>query len=203
MRYDWVDQGVSSLSIGRGILLPEPVTELWVEIAIRFSENFTTCNPKKPPCSHKTVFLQVIPNGNLRWGLMFGAGGSIGPEAPFTMESPIIGSNPGTANGDIWERNHGRATDFMNGEWWLLRWHVKHSTTPDVADGIFEFMIVGEDGAVAESYSNLESGERFSTAAGQTIRAILLGRNKDKGLDIGTESMWIGRVRASTMDPGW
>jgi hypothetical protein len=46
-------------------------------------------------------------------------------------------------------------------------------------------------------------GPGFSTNDGTKIRAILLGRNKDKGLDEGTESVWIGRVRAWNEDPGW
>ena len=204
MRYDWVDQGTNSVSIGRGIKLPTQVAELWVEIAVRYSENFTPCNPRQPPCAHKTFFLQVVPDRNYRWGMIIGAGGAAGPNAPFTFEAPRIGSNMGSvSSGTFWEKNHGLATDFMDGRWWLLRWHVRHSSDPSEADGMYEFWMIDENGHVADRYSSWESGERFSTAENTRIGAILLGRNKDKGLDQGTESMWIGRVRAYAKNPGW
>jgi hypothetical protein len=204
MRYDWINQGTKSISIGRGIVLPVDVDELWVEIAVRFSENFTPCNSKQPPCAHKTFFLKVTPDGSLRWALMFGSGGAPGPTAPFTMESPLIGSNPGTLDhGNMWEKNYGRATDFHDGRWWLLRWHVRHSTDPKTADALYEFELLDEEMTIIERYSSWEAGERFSTAADRRIRAILLGRNKDKGRDEGVESMWIGQVRAFKVDPGW
>jgi hypothetical protein len=204
MLYRWENQGTKSVSIGRGVVLPQRVDELWVEIAFRFSDNFTPCNEKQPPCAHKTFFLQVTPDGSLRWALMFGSGGAAGPTAPFTMESPLIGSNPGTLDhGNMWEKNYGRATDFHDGRWWLLRWHVRHSSDPETADGLFEFSLLNEDEEVVEHYSSWDAGERFSTAPDRQIKAILLGRNKDKGLDDGIEHMWIGQVKAFKSDPGW
>jgi hypothetical protein len=62
------------------------------------------------------------------------------------------------------------------------------------------------DGKIIYDTKELEANHgspRFSTNDDTRIRAILIGRNKDKGLDSGTESMWVGRVRAWRDDPGW
>ena len=193
MRYDWTDQGPHSQSVGRGIRLPENVEELWVEVVIRWSRNFTTCHPDDPPCGHKTLFLQVAPDLNGRWEFKFGACGGPGPTAPLHVAAP-----PGAdfENGkDRLTQCYHDAFQYFNEQWHVVRIHAKHSTDVETPDAELDFWV---DGELIGSYRN-----RFSTGTGTSIRGILLGRNKDKGLDKGTESMWIGRVRAWRTDPGW
>lgn len=189
MRYDWVDQGTGSVSIGRGVMLPEPRTELWVELAIKWSSNFTTCNPADPPCDHKTFFLQVWPDLNGRWEVHFGGGGAAGPTAWITMNGP---------KGDKEAADFGStgraANDYFDDQWHVVRLHVRHSTDVNSRNGLMELWV---DGELLKKVTN------FSTNDGTQVRAILLGRNKDKGLDSGTESMWIGGVKAWDFDPGW
>jgi len=210
MRYDWVDQGASTRSIGRGVLLPEPVDEVWVELALRWSENFTTCHPENPPCDHKTFFLQVTPDLNYRWSVHFGGGaGEAGPETNITIAAPR-GKVIGFPDAVAWQmytipypRPYTGANQYFDGAWHIVRLHVKHSTDVDTYNARIQLWV---DGRLTYDTDVLQSeygAPAFSTATGTKVRAILLGRNKDKGLDSGTESMWIGRVRAWRDDPGW
>ena len=212
MRYDWVDQGTQSVSIGRGIRLPEPVEELWTEVVIRWSPNFTTCHPSKPPCDHKTLFFQVTPDLNGRWSVHFGGGaGEVGPEAHITMFSPT-GHEEGSDN-PSWSLprvarsyssiNMVKANSYFDGRWHVMRLHAKYSIDSNTYDGRMRFWMDGELLYDTEAMRAAHGAPGFSTVDGTRIHAILLGRNKDKGLDQGTESMWIGRVRAWRTDPGW
>ena len=210
MRYDWVNQGTSSVSIGRGVLLPEPVDELWAEVAIRWSKNFTSCHPEDPPCDHKTLFLQVTPDMNGRWEVHVGGGaGEVGPEAMITMGAARgrVEGRPDDSRwytGDIpWPRPYVGANQFYDEQWHVVRLHAKNSTNVDTFDGRMRLWV---DGNLVYDTRQLEAeygSPRWSTNDGVKMRAILLGRNKDKGVDSGTESMWIGSVRAWREDPGW
>lgn len=213
MRYDWVDQGQKSLSIGRGIRLPEAVDELWTEVVIRWSPNFTTCHPLDPPCDHKTLFLQVAPDLNGRWSVHFGGGaGEAGPEANITMFSPK-GYQEGSEEQSQWSLvrasrsfpsvSMAKANPYFDGRWHILRLHAKHSSDSKTYDGRMRLWVDGVPIYDTEAMRVTAGVPGFSTVDGTKIRAILLGRNKDKGLDQGTESMWIGRVRAWRTDPGW
>lgn len=210
MRYDWVDQGASTRSIGRGVLLPEPVDEVWVELALRWSENFTTCHPEDPPCDHKTFFLQVTPDLNYRWSVHFGGGaGEAGPEANVTIAAPrgrVIGFPDAVA----WQmytipypRPYTVANQYFDASWHIVRLHVKHSTDVDTYNARMQLWVDGRLIYDTDVLQSENGAPAFSTTTGTKVRAILLGRNKDKGLDSGTESMWIGRVRAWRDNPGW
>ena len=213
MRYDWVDQGTKSVSIGRGIELPVRVKELWTEVVIRWSPNFTPCHPQDPPCDHKTLFYQVTPDGNYRWSVHVGGGaGEGGPNAHVTIFTPK-GHLEGTDSNGGWglpaiARSHKsiemvNANQYYDGKWHILRLHAKHSTDGRTHDGRMRLWIDGELLYDTEKMRQEHGAPGFATEDGTVIRAILLGRNKDKGLDKGTESMWIGRVRAYKTDPGW
>ena len=212
MRYDWTNQGTNAVSIGRGIRLPHAVPELWAEVVIRWSPNFTACHPLDPPCDHKTLFYQVTPDGNYRWSVHVGGGaGEGGPVSHVTMSSPR-GRVEGTG-AEEWElptiaRAHksielATANEYFDGEWHILRFHARHSTNSQTYDGWMQLWIDGVLIYDTELMREVDGAPGFSTVNGTMIRAILLGRNKDKGLDEGTESMWIGRVRAYKEDPGW
>jgi hypothetical protein len=214
MRYDWVDQGPNSVSVGRGILLPHEVEELWAEVVVRFSRNYTPCNPAKPPCAHKLVFFQVVPDGNERWDVVVGGAGEGGPQVHWTISGPhgrlqnydtrqswLIAHMarilpPGAVELEV-------ANDYFDEEWHVLRLHAKHSSSPDAFDGRMRLWLDYNLLYDSKQLTDQFGAPGFATKAGARIRAILIGRNKDKGLDKGTESVWIGRVRAWKEDPGW
>ena len=214
MRYDWTDQGTKSVSIGRGIRLPHEVRELWTEVIIRWSPNFTTCNPADPPCDHKTIFYQVAPDGNYRWAWHMGGGaGEVGPEASINMVSPraeIHGGNDGRSTWGLVAVSRKypsvqmvKANPYFDGQWHVLRLHAKHSSDSKTYDARMRLWIDGVLIYDTDEMQRVAGAPGFATLDNTRIRAILLGRNKDKGLDSGTESMWIGRVRAYKTDPGW
>lgn len=181
MRYDWTNQGCSSRSVGRGIRLPAPAREIWAEFAIKWSPNFYSYNSKCPPGAHKLIFGQVTPDMNGRWNVEWGQGG------------PPLGIHAEWPGMNVVNMNH-NGEQYWDGEWHVVRIHWKHSTTSSSNDGIYEMWV---DGRLV--YSN----RRLNTPSGTAIQALLLGRNKDKGIDRGTESLWWGLVRVWNRNPGW
>lgn len=214
MRYDWVNQGAKSVSVGRGIVLPHKVDELWVELVVRWSRNYTPCNPASPPCAHKLLFFQVSPDGNQRWDVVVGGAGEAGPEAHMTMNA-AAGGREGQNNNSRWElvsilKTLGtqgpeldEANKYFDEQWHVLRLHAKHSTNRKTFDGRMRLWMDGVRLYDSEELRTKHGAAGFATNDDTKIRAILIGRNKDKGLDNGTESVWIGRVRAWREDPGW
>jgi hypothetical protein len=95
------------------------------------------------------------------------------------------------------------ANDYFDEEWHVLRLHAKHSSSPDAFDGRMRLWLDYNLLYDSKQLTDQFGAPGFATKAGARIRAILIGRNKDKGLDKGTESVWIGRVRAWKEDPGW
>jgi hypothetical protein len=95
------------------------------------------------------------------------------------------------------------ANKYFDEQWHVLRLHAKNSTDVNTYDARMRLWMDGVLLYDSEQLRQQYGAPGFSTNDGATIRAILLGRNKDKGLNIGTESVWIGRVRAWRQDPGW
>ena len=95
------------------------------------------------------------------------------------------------------------ANKYFDEQWHLLRLHAKHSTDANTYDARMRLWMDDVLLYDSEQLRQQYGAPGFSTNDGARIRAILIGRNKDKGLDNGTESMWIGRVRAWRTDPGW
>lgn len=182
MRYDWTNQGCNSRSVGRALRLPSKVTEVWVEFAIRWSTNFLSYNAKCPPGAHKLFFGSVTPDLNGRWAIHWG------------QQSPPLGISAEWAGnlGDTPQFHNGQ--QYWDGNWHVVRVHWKHSTNSTSKDGRYQMWIDGK-----KVYDNTT----LSTPTGTAIHSLALGRNKDKGLDTGTESLWWGLVRAWNTDPGW
>lgn len=217
MRYDWTNQGTKSISIGRGITLPQRVDELWGEFVIRWSRNFTPCNPNRIPCDHKTIFYQVGPSNTLeRWSVHVGGGaGESGPAVGVTIFAPL-GKVEGHGDWRAWQLPMAlravnvetrppikAANQYFDDEWHVMRMYVRHSSDAETYDGQIKLWMDGELLYDTEQLRSEYGVPGFATAEGLKIMQILLGRNKDAGLDNGTESMWIARVRAWPSNPGW
>ena len=219
MRYDFDSQGVNSMSIGRGFYLPSMVKELWGEVVLKWSRNFTPCNPNRVPCDHKTLFYRVHPaQDNGRWQLKLGGGaGESGPEVNVTITAPrgpveghpelsrwsIVSGHRSLDAADRKQISLVNANQYYDEEWHVVRMYVRHSTDETSFDARMKVWV---DGAVLYDTDELHAAygfPRFGTNEDLMIREILVGRNKDAGLDDGTESMWVARVRAWREDPGW
>lgn len=189
LRYDWVNQGARSISIGVGVPFPSEVTEAWTEVQLRYSRNYRVCHPESLPCDHKLLFLQITPDLNGRWETKNGGMGEH--------------SNPGISFG--WEGVGGdirattqKLTPLVDEEWYTYRMYTKQPSGRGAADGAVKVWIDGV--LVGEGY-NFAINQQ--TQANTWVQAILVGRNKDKGQDSGTESLWVGRIRVWNSDPGW
>jgi len=192
MRYDWTNQGCTSQSVGfPRWFSADPQDELWIEVPFRLSRNYTSCNAACPPCDHKFLF-GFSSEGFGRWEMKFGGGGySSDPDIHTGVGGWLSASNmtkPGDFNTGL------RVADYTDERWHVLRVHWKHSSTPAAGDGIGEIWIDGVKGNTMQD---------INTAAAARFVAIYVGRNKDKGLDQGTESLWVGQIRAWVSNPGW
>lgn len=196
IRWDFVDQGVASWTVGFGF--PGPITnglwieEMWAEVWFRLSDNYTACHPDEEPCDHKFVFFQYAKDGDGRAEVHFTGGGqqSTKPESELkhfagigfqdTKRSMMVGPS---------------LADLKDGGWHHTRMYARVSSAPGVADGVLRVWI---DGVLRG-----EITDAVTTKDGQTFRRLLIGRNKDKGQDVGTESVWVGRAAIWDTDPGW
>lgn len=249
VRYDWVYietcefgnpaafTGCDSRTIGRAKEVPNPFTaqekEIWMEIAVRFSHNFTACSAWDQPCDHKTLFLQVWPdeNGRWEWHLTGGGGAAWAADRSYSV---IMSGPRGLVTGDpssqaTWSLTGdgpgGRHFWFKPGvdtTWQVFRMYVKHSTMQGntIATNSMDARMVvwHNDILVYDTEAWIETGQSpsfgtYNTKAGSGdtyVRALLLGVNKDKGAgDVPsdsfprTESMYLGRATLWDTDPGW
>lgn len=200
MRYDYIDQGVgNSLHVGRRIPLPSRAKDVWVEFQARWSQNFFAIQDFPDDGStfaHKFLFgeakaFATDPNWETsegwsvnRWALLFPGGGS--PNPP---NGPITIQTPRNADGASLVENQDRGVaGYFDGTWHTIRLHWRHDP------GLYELWIDGE---------RIVRREGFTVHPEVVMTAILLGRNKDDGIESGTESLWWGKVSIWTEDPGW
>lgn len=201
MRYDWVDQGVNNaVSIGRRIPLPSKAKEVWIEFYVRWSTNFLDIQDFPDDGStfaHKFLFGEAVasatsPNWETsegykvsRWALQMPAGGGSNPP-----NGPVHHGSPVTTDGSrATEKVSGtNVADYFDGQWHKIQIHWRHDP------GLNEVWI---DGVLINRITG------FTVHPEVDIVAILLGRNKDDGIESGTESLWWGKVSVWTEDPGW
>lgn len=201
MRYDWVDQGVNkAVSIGRRIPLPSKAKEVWIEFYVRWSTNFLDIRDFPDDGStfaHKFLFGEAVasatsPNWETsegykvsRWALQMPAGGGLNPP-----NGPVHHGSPVTTDGSrATEKVSGtNVADYFDGQWHKIQIHWRHDP------GLNEIWI---DGVLINRITG------FTVHPEVDIVAILLGRNKDDGIESGTESLWWGKVSVWTEDPGW
>ncbi len=186
MRYDFIDQGCGSVSRGRVLRLPTLAKELWIEQVMRFSRNFTSQNDACPPADWKTTLVHVNPDGNFRWDFHLSRG--------VFLNSPL-GDNAAIGGDPLVFVFCGVSEfQYFDEQWHVVRIHFRHSTTASSRDGVMEAWIDGQ---------YLCGRNDINTNEGTAMDWIVLGANKDKGQNQGTESLWIGRVSVFNEDPGW
>jgi hypothetical protein len=157
--------------------LPSSVTNVWVEIVVMFTPNFTTISPGGWSCTsgnaYKILFGRVTPSG---------------------VFENIVGSS---SSGQALETNYpgsGSTTwpdvTLFDGQWHVLRYHFKADAA---GAGVLTWWV---DGVVKVNQTGL------TMPAGTVIYGLGLGRNLNHG-PAALQSVRWGRVSAYTTDPGW
>ena len=189
MRYDYNAPGCSTQSVGRNLTLPSPTSEVWVEVYLKFSPNFTTRNVNgcSTPPDFKALFGRLT---GLNCRIELHVGGASGGTA-FAVGGPGcangVGSYPGQAD-------FGNAGVVWDGQWHRYRFHWKVS--PSGTDHIYTWY---QDNTLMFS----KTSGWYNDGAAAQIYSLALGRNLDQGIPSGTMSLWWGRVRAWDQNPGW
>jgi uncharacterized protein YjdB len=188
MRYDYNAPGCSSQTVGRNLALPSNVTEIWIEVYLKWSSNFNTFAAPggcATPPAHKLLFARVGPGLYGRWEIEWGNQGP--PQA-------IYWGYPSSGGGVQDQFGFDGAPAYWNNTWYQVRWHFKNSSSSSASDGAFEMWV---DGQLKASRANI----RIDVSS--YIYGIALGRNLDQGIRSGTMSLWWGRIRVWKLNPGW
>jgi hypothetical protein len=188
MRYDYIAPGCSSQTVGRNLVLPTQVTEVWIEVYLKWSANFDTY--KSPggcatPPAHKLLFGRVGPGLFGRWEVEWGNQGP--PQA-------VYYGYPSAGGGIQDQFGFNGASSYWNNTWYQVRIHFRNSTSTSATDGAFQVWV---DGLLKTN----RTGIRIDVNS--FIYGIALGRNLDQGIGSGTMSLWWGRIRLWNTNPGW
>ena len=201
MRYDYVDQGIgNSLHYGRRIPFPDDAKEVWIEAQLRWSTNFFDIQDFPQDGStfaHKLMFVEAVAPGGennwttsdgfsvYRWALLWPAGGSASPPCgKIGVGSPVTEDG----NTEVEPYASAESCTYFDAQWHTVRWHIRHDP------GVHELWI---DGVKVLEHTG------FTIHPEVVSRALLLGRNKDDGIEEGTESLWWGKVTIWDANPWW
>ncbi|HEX4632763.1 MAG TPA: hypothetical protein VH163_02960, partial [Gemmatimonadales bacterium] len=176
-------------TIGRNMSLPSSVDELWVEIAARYSANWTTKAPAAWSCLSNAdyKFAAARVNGTGRFMLFAGTYGTgwqwgyPGNDEGSNSDTPGVYGNavwPFSTTGSPWD-----------GQWHVYRFHYK----------------VGNPGAAEWWYdgTKMPSFENVDASLATSIYGVAIGRNLNQGPGQ-AQSIWWGKVSFwYTGTPGW
>ncbi len=194
VRFDFPDRTADTASrcadytIGRNIKLPTAKSELWVEIAAKYSANWTTKAPAAWSCLSNAdyKFAAARVDGTGRYMLFagtYGTGWQFGyPGNDEGANSSVSGyygnaAYPFTTTGNPWD-----------GQWHVYRFHYKVGN-PGAAEWWY-------DGVKMPSFTNVD-------ASGATdIYGVAIGRNLNQGPGQ-AQSIWWGRIAIWGSNPGW
>ena len=181
MRYDYVNVGCTSQTVGRNMTLPYAVKELWAEFYVKFSIGFTSQNPLgcATPPDYKFIFGRLNePVGRfaVRWG---------------SQSPPSITVEAGP-NVDLY--TYEPIAPYSDGLWHRVRvhWKAGPSGTPTT---VIQTWV---DGKLIYDRSDF-----VMNGSSPAIYGLALGRNLDQGLPNVTMSLWWGLVRVWNASPGW
>lgn len=177
-RYDATPGNVSQ-TIGRNINLPSAVSEVWVEVYLKWSANFDTHNAGSEPAAHKVLFGRY--NGTGRWEFDVGQqqGDQVSIGYPDVQDIMIATLNTYT---DIWL-----------GTWQRWRFHWKVGT----GSGLTGRSRLWQGNTLWRDLS-------LNVTNVNTIYGIALGRNQDDR-NVSNIPMYLywNRLRVWNTDPGW
>ena len=184
MRYDFPTINQSDYTIGVNMHLPTTATEIWVEVAARFSNTFTTLGPAAGNADYK--FFSARVNGSGRFMLFNGTYGS-------GWQWGYPGNDQG-ANSDV-VGYYGNATYpfSLAGNPWDGNWHVYRFHMKVGASGAAEWWY---DGTKMPGFANANA------SVATNIYGLAIGRNMNKGTSH-PMSVWWGHIFVYNQNPGW
>ena len=188
LRFDYIAPGCVTQTVNRNMNLPAAVADVWVEVYMKFSANFTTRSAGGcgTPSDFKTIFGRLRPDGFCRFELhVGGASGGTG----FAVGAAGCGNGVGSFHGS----EFGDATTVWDDRWHRYRFHWKVGS-PDGENTAYEFWL--DDQLMFQRMN-------FNAGGAPQIYGLALGRNLDQGIVSGIMSLWWGRVRAWNSDPAW
>jgi hypothetical protein len=195
MRYDFRHggDGCTSPTIGRSLTFPSQ-REVWAEFYVRWSPNFTTTNNSCAPNDHKLIFGDTEADLSFRWG--FHVGADDGPDHSISWDLPL-GSN--LPNGP--QTYPISARSLWDGNWHVLRFHIKNSTTATSRDGVLQQWI---DGVLYINATGFSTNKPAADGGGaEFINGFSFGHNKDDGPPNVLMSVWWGAIKVWNQNPGW
>ncbi|MEZ4586460.1 MAG: hypothetical protein R2909_08690 [Gemmatimonadales bacterium] len=170
-------------TIGRNLKFPSTEREVWFEVWFKFQPGFET---HVPACNGVSINAYKFVFGRVQSG-RFGATVGVYPNShSYTIEAP---------SGQVFQGKGPSSIDYASitdGQWHLIQWHIRTSSSNGVANGYMETRI---DGVVLQAASNIVVNE-------PGIYGIALGRNMNQG-PIQAQALWWGRARAWRSSPGW
>ena len=182
--------------ITSGTMLPEDVTEVWVEVVVRFMEGFTTRSPASWNCPGANDLKFVYIN--------FGESGTGG--MPFGAYSSTVGLNTNSIRlrtpSDVSEIvfSERAQEELFSGEWITLRYHAR---LPTILDTVGSPGSGSGDGLYRLWWNDdLEIQIDDMSTAAYRFSHLLFGQNMNQGQDT-PQDMWWNRIRVWTEDPGW
>src|SRR5262249_28921878 len=149
--------------------------EVWAEFYIRWSSNFTNDNATCYPNDHKLIFGETEGPLSLRWGFHVGMDGDVSTGTTHTIgwDYPLGSGFPSEGL-----RYPLRANNLWDGNWHVLRFHIKNSTTGSSNDGQIEQWIDGVRYWNVTGFSNFKDSVTFTP---DLINAFSFTHNLDDG----------------------
>ena len=175
------------------------ITEVWVEVWIRFSENFDIVAPSEWGCrsnaDYKTQFV-----GTRGAGSDYIAGGRHGMHVANTFGRHFWAGTPNDVRGHVQSSDPWNGAEWFDGEWHRIRQYVRYPSQPNsgryIKDGSTDTIhrVWLDDLFWAEINNYSTSHAKFAL--------IRLGANMNQGP---AEEMWVDRanVQIYLEDPGW
>jgi len=186
MRYDQPAAPAcgQGLSVGRNVVLPATTQDLWLELWVRFSEGWSTADPRATTCDpgYKYIFGRITGASD-RWAL--------GIE---TQNNTFLSSYPGEPDVNTYITFTGPVAPGVpyagfspqDGNWHRYRFYWSYSTAT---------LKVWLDDRLALTQTGI-------APTGTGLFGVALGRTMNSG-PLSAQSIWWGLVQAFNTDPGW
>ena len=211
MRYDYPDQSNASGSgvVGRCTSAPAAsrslkfpndgkISEVWVELTVKTSTNFSTIAPASWGCTSDQGLKFV--DGNVTPGDRFSIGLRTGTTAPTTGQ--LWFGYPDNVTDPAGKVNFSSSANAVDGNWHNYRCHWKMSSGypgPANADGRITCWV---DGRLVVDEQNIKTTSSAGNMPPSQFYGLALARNLNQG-PAQLQSIWWGQVKIYQNNPGW